>query len=113
MAMSDSDDRLIEDIRAALDADLDHVEPQTAVRLRAARMRALERAERPARDWTRFAPAGAFASACIVALVFMTARPDTPPIGMPEFEMLASGEDLELIEDLDFYEWLDSQDHAG
>lgn len=120
--------RLIARIRRHLDegaADLDHA---ALARLREAREAAVAAARpgsrgfrrgrsitgRPPGDW--LLPAGAFASvvATAVALGIMVAEPANGVAReMTDLEMLTGGEDMELYENLEFYQWLEDRERKG
>ena len=109
--------------RELLDAQGDNLDAATRSRLNQARQRALDEGLRPrARRWQW--PALALSCACGVVLVLglglRTAAPVieaepllAAPMSEPEYEMLVAGEDLELIENLEFYAWLDQQSLDG
>lgn len=111
--MSTKDDQLAAWARASLERDLDHPDEFTAARLRAIRLRALERTRGRSRWTQRLIPAATVAAAFIVALTFSIQR--TPPTASEPmvFDLLADSQDLELIEELEFYEWLERRDNAG
>ena len=113
-----------QDTRALLSAQVDDLDAATRSRLNQARQRALDEGLRSprARRWQW--PALALASACGVMLVLtLGLRMAAPviesepllaaPMSEPEYEMLVAGEDLELIENLEFYAWLDQQSLDG
>lgn len=60
-------------------------------------------------------PAGSVAAAVLVAGIwFGTLQPDTAPVQvasspMDDLELVAGAENFELIEELDFYAWLESE----
>lgn len=109
--------------RALLNAQVNDLDAATRSRLNQARQRALDVGLRPrARRWQW--PALALASACGVMLVLSLGLRTTAPVieaepllaapmSEPEYEMLVAGEDLELIENLEFYAWLDQQSLDG
>jgi len=115
--------RWAQDTRAQLDAGVDGLDAASRSRLNQARQRALDQGLRTrARRWRM--PAFALASACAVMLVIglglrmsaPVAEPEallSAPMSEPEYEMLVAGEDLELIENLEFYAWLDQQSLDG
>jgi hypothetical protein len=72
------------------------------------------RATRPAGDW--LVPAGAFASvlATAIALTLMVTEPgDGSAPEMDDVELLTAGEELELYENLEFYQWLQDREQTG
>jgi hypothetical protein len=117
-------------LRATFDASVDSLDARTLSRLNRSRQQAVEAAQRRPlwsgrRGWTTWAPLGALAAGVLVAVVVwrMPAEPQAPVIARavvapsvpavdpaPEpFELLSSGEDLELAAaaDLDFYAWVE------
>lgn len=111
--MTSSDESLENRVRDALDADIDSPDPLLQARLRAIRLNALDRARSRSRHFERWVPAGTVAAAIIVALTFSLSRPATIEMEVSDLELVAASPDIELIEDLEFYEWLESRDHAG
>lgn len=108
------DDRLEAEVRARLETDLDRDDELLNARLRAIRLKALERARRgPVRATDRFVPAATVAAALLLAITFSLQRAERTPDEPALFDLLADSQDLELIEDLEFYEWLDRDEHAG
>lgn len=111
--MTDADEQaLIERLRQRLDEQADGLDGAMLARLRAARARALEagRRRRPA----RWALAGLAAAATLVGAVILWQGWMPMPATPEDWEVLAAGDDLELIEELEFYDWLDTtQSPAG
>ena len=89
-------------------------------RLTQARHAAVEEARRSRvlRQWLAWAPAGALAAALVIAVVTLTgqpakqfpaaAAPGAEHSAMDDLELLAGSESFELLEDLEFYDWLDA-----
>ena len=122
----DIDAQLIESIRHRLDEEVDGLDSATLLRLEQARRLALAAAprphwrrmirlsNRPAGDW--LVPAGAFASvlATAVALTIMVAEPGSGSAReVDDVELLTAGEELELYENLEFYQWLQDREQTG
>ncbi len=63
------------------------------------------------RQWMRWAPATGVAAAAVVAVVVLTGRPPDdeliPLASASDFEILLDEESLEMLEELEFYSWLD------
>jgi hypothetical protein len=111
--------RLLDESAQALDA-------ATLSRLNRARQAALaQRTPRRRAAWV-FLPAG-LAGACALLLAVGVWHGRRAPTAMPaqaavaagangsavnagDLDMIASGDDLEMMQDLDFYAWLDEQD---
>ena len=122
------DAQLIEAIRHRLDEQADGLDSATLLRLAQARRLALAAAVEPQRRWRRMmrpsrrpvgdwlVPAGAFASvlATAVALTLMVAEPGNESARvMDDVELLTAGEELELYENLEFYQWLQDREQTG
>ena len=114
--MKRGDEYLVERWRSELDADLDNIDDVTTARLAQIRRNALSRPVARQSFIPRMAPAIAFAASAIVLAIFLRV-PDgpisqlDPDVVLMEI-VLAEGE-LELIEDLEFYRWLDANGNAG
>ena len=115
------EERWVERAREALDREAEGLDAATRSRLTRARSAAVEAAGRPARPRWLLAPALATALA-VVAVAGFWNRPGEPA-GAPEdtiptvagdqlvadLEILSADEDLELLADLEFYLWLESE----
>jgi len=108
--------------RAVFERSVADLDAGTRSKLTRARLRALRELERPAlaRQWLAgnaqtVAAALAVAAAGVGWLVVSTlSTPEAPmsPVGIAEvsdFELLLGDDDLELIEELEFYAWLEEQ----
>jgi uncharacterized glyoxalase superfamily metalloenzyme YdcJ len=62
-------------------------------------------------QWLRWGPATGVAAAAVVAVVVLTGRPPidelTPPATVSDFEILLDQESFEMLEELEFYSWMD------
>jgi hypothetical protein len=111
--LSEQEARLLEKARQSLLASEDRLDAATLSRLREARAKALEAADARSRgffripDWMRV---GAFATAAAAVMVFAIwvdpPKPELPVKAVDEFEMVLYADNLDLYEDMDFYEWL-------
>lgn len=105
-------------IKAALDAGLEQLDPSITARLREGRLKALEQATRPTFvQWLSGHPRqlAGFATAAVLLVMVMNWHPSRP--GMPEnrleeLELVAQQGSLEMYKDLDFYRWLAKNDAA-
>jgi len=101
---TDNDKALVEDIRQRLAQHADAVDEFTAARLAAARARALAQpSPSRARHWLALTGMGVAAAVLLAVLVVHQApRPDG------DWELLMSADDMDLVEELDFYAWLEA-----
>ncbi|MEW8506155.1 MAG: DUF3619 family protein [Candidatus Thiodiazotropha sp.] len=90
-----------------LDEHINHMDPLTAARLQAARKQALESRPRRAFGWLPVSTFAAAAAALIAVALWHQGNTLVSPQFNEDWELLASGEELELIEELEFYNWLE------
>lgn len=99
----------LDQVRKHLDAQIGELDELTRARLRAARLRALAA---PRRRSPRWLPA--FATAAVAALVLAVVLwPAPPEVQSPleDVDIVAAQEPLDLIDDYEFYEWLDETEN--
>jgi hypothetical protein len=105
--------------KAAFDESVDNLDGRTRSALTQARYAAVEElaGDKHSRAWKVWGPlSGVAAAALVLAVMFgpMWTTTQAPQGGgaMPleDFDIVADAENLELLEDLDFYAWLDSAD---
>lgn len=60
-------------------------------------------------QWGRWLPAAGVTAAAVVAVVMMQGTPvvESPVDELTDFEILISDDNLEMIEELEFYSWLE------
>lgn len=113
----DRESALAERVSALLDKDLARLDGRVAGRLAAARQAAVRRVPARARTGLRpfWVPAGAVAVAVLAAVVLLRVPPASDPgqEALFDLEVLSANEQLEMLENLDFYLWLSSNDQAG
>ena len=114
MAMTDKDYEWLEPIREDLRQSVESIDAATRSRLTRIRHQALAHAG--TRKFSSYKlPAAALATACLVlALVLTLPRPQPVQNEMlDDLDLITATESLELIEDLEFYEWLEAYDLPG
>ena len=98
--------------KTAFDESVDNLSGEIRSRLTQARHRALEEAAAPRVTRRLWLPAAGLTAAAVAAVVVITPRV-TQERGMPEsfasedLTMLLNDDDLELIENMDFYAWVE------
>lgn len=117
---SDHEARFLEKARLALRASEDRLDAATLARLRDARERAVDAAgERAAGvfripNWMR---AGAFATAAAAVILLAVwvdpAKQELPVRSPDELEIVLYADNMDLYEDMDFYEWLVEAGNGG
>ena len=108
------EDELRTQAKALFDDSVERLDAATLSRLNRGRQKALQEidAARPAGQWARWVPAGGLAAAAVVAVVVWQGTPvehSAPDAGaLTDFEMLLSEDSLDMLEDLEFYSWMDA-----
>lgn len=112
MMQSKSDEEFTRTVKQQLDASLAQVSPQTLRRLQTARQQALNGKVHTHRPWLafpRWVTAGGLATAAVAVLTVSlwvgVPRPQPPAVD-EELDRIATKEQMELYEDLEFFRWL-------
>jgi len=102
-------------VKSSLDEREAQIDTDTLRDLRLARHKALESLHKPRRLWQPVALAAVAATVAVVVVSLQLRQPKltvTPP-GMEDMALLSTGDDLDLYENLDFYQWLELEKHNG
>lgn len=120
MSGEDRDRVFVESLGKVLAEVEESTDAVTRMRLRSARFRALEAAEKPVPWYNRFPKwitAGGLATAMVIvmAISFWHSTDQQPKTAgqVEDLEIMATHEQLDLYKDLDFYRWLETVDNAG
>jgi hypothetical protein len=120
MINRENDDAFVERVRGLLDESEAHTDERIRMRLRSARLKALEAAEERQPWYTRFprwVTAGSIATAMVIILavsLWVGKGPAVMPQDQVEnLDLMTQKEQLELYKDLDFYRWLETDNNAG
>jgi len=116
--------QLAEQAKALFDDSVERLDAATLSRLNQGRQQALQelRDTGSGGEWARWVPAGGIAAAAVVAVVVWQGVPvehSAPAAGTAtDFEIMLSEDSLDMLEDLEFYSWmdtasLDSEDDVG
>ena len=109
--MNNSDDALQKRAKQLFDDSVDGLDAATLSRLNKARHAAIEASSRRLPPLLRWAPVGGLATAAAVALLLLLQSPAViePPADatIVDMEILLSEDNLEMLEDLEFYDWID------
>lgn len=118
--MTDPDDRdLTAGVSDSLDRSLGHLDAATLSRLNQARHHALavRRRRNIGLPWLTTGSVAAVAVAILASRLLLTSpaiqTDDMPLTGIDVAEFITAGEDLEMLEDLEFVAWMVAQDNAG
>jgi len=108
------EERLAADAKALFDDSVERLDAATLSRLNQGRQRALAAlgANRPGGQWARWVPAAGVAAAAVVAVVVWQAgapqRAAPGPDSATDFEILLSEDSFEMLEEFEFYAWIDA-----
>ncbi len=113
--MNRTDDQLIKEAKVAFDESVDGLDAATLSRLNRGRQAALANVGRRDQQWHRWMPATGVAAAVLLAVFGLRGPAEVDVITAPatDFEILLSEESIEMLEDLEFYSWLDTQELEG
>ena len=103
---SDNETEFMARLRQQLDRHAEQLDEATATRLRAARRRALEPSTQRTFRWLPVSGVAAAAAALLLVLVWQQHAGNLPGV-QEDWDILAGGEELDLIEELEFYDWLE------
>ena len=110
------DDQIIEKAKALFDDSVDSLDAATLSRLNQGRHRALAELQRASSvgPWLRWLPATGIAAAALLAVMVMRGPDGVDTIASPatasDFEMLLEEDSLDMLEELEFYYWLEASD---
>ena len=114
--MSTKDDKLLSTIRRELDTDLDRLDSSVLATLRHNRREVLRRPGGKLPLIARIAPAFAFAASMIMFVLLLrvpgySSLQVEPDNVLPQLDF--SDSEIELVDELEFFRWLDANGHAG
>ena len=117
--MSRKPDEFLNSVKQELDSSVHSLDGETRSKLAAARRKALEGHSSTSRNY--WLPAGGFALAAMLILAVTLRQPEAPmldeslPLALLEsgsdMEIITALDDPELLEDLEFFYWLEEGNH--
>jgi hypothetical protein len=116
MKKPNQDEMLARQAKDLFDESVGQLDAATLSRLNRGRHVALAELERtkPGGHWARWVPATGVAAAAVVAVVVWQGVPVEGPLPattpVTDFEILIGEDSLEMLEDLEFYSWIDPSD---
>jgi len=113
--MKRTDEQLAQQAKQSFDESVDRLDGATLSRLNRGRQAALSGADRRDAAWVRWMPATGVAAAVLLAVFTLRGPADMDVITAPstDLDILLSEESIEMLEDLEFYSWLDTEDLEG
>ena len=115
--MNEADDRFDKKSKATFDASVEELDAATLSRLNRGRHAALAELQRPRDQWSRWMPATGVAAAVVVAVMVLQSplavKEFPEPATVTDMEILLGEDSIEMLEDLEFYSWIDAVDMEG
>jgi hypothetical protein len=115
--MNEQRDTFEKGLKQAFDESVDALDAATLSRLNRGRHAALAELQRPRHQWSRWVPATGAVAAILVAVVVLqspTAIDDIAAVNsVTDMEILLGEDSIEMLEDLEFYSWLDIAESEG
>ncbi len=111
MSQIDQEKAFVSRLKQSLDQRLDKLDDETTTQLYAARQKALRSLPQSRPRWLAVGGWSAAAVSLLLVMVLWNTdgqSPDSPGF-IEDLELLSTNEDIEFIEDLDFYLWLDDE----
>ncbi|MGI9272412.1 MAG: hypothetical protein ACR2QT_11595 [Woeseiaceae bacterium] len=109
-----NDEKLATQAKDLFDDSVERLDAATLSRLNQGRHAALEQLHRgsAAGAWGRWVPLTGVAAAALITVMLVRGPEsvDLPSASVTDFEILLEGESLEMLEDLEFYSWLETTD---
>ncbi len=106
-----AEDAFAEKAKQRFDESVARLDGETQSRLNRSRHAALAELERARPAWIQWLPATGVAAAAVLAVVMWTGTPGTDDLADPavasDMEILLTEDSLEMLEDLEFYSWID------
>ena len=104
-------DEFAKQAKELFDESVDKLDAATLSRLNQGRHRALAELDREASSqgvWLRWVPVTGVAAAALVTVMVMNSQaPVEQPVTASDFEMLLEEDNLEMLDELEFYTWLE------
>ena len=116
MKKPNQDEKLVRQAKELFDNSVEELDAATLSRLNRGRHEALAELARskPVGRWVRWVPATGVAAAAVVAVVVWQGASVEGPLPsagpVTDFEILIGEESLEMLEDLEFYSWIEPSD---
>ncbi len=118
MIGEERENRFAAEVKSLLDRTAENLDERTCRRLQAIRAEALETPQKAYRRFflpLRWVTAGALATACGVFGLFFwlnTSPGDLPVSHAEDLEIITSNDQMDLYQNLDFYEWLATKENG-
>ena len=110
--MKKSDEKFVQDAKTLFDDSVEELDGATLSTLNQGRHRALAELQAQPAPWLRWAPAAGMATAALVVAMIIVPEPTEvdmlPATAVTDMDILLGEDSIEMLEDLEFYAWLDA-----
>ncbi|MGI9233788.1 MAG: hypothetical protein ACR2RD_09180 [Woeseiaceae bacterium] len=115
--MNEQRDTFEKKMKDRFDESVEALDAATLSKLNQSRHAALAQLQRPRSQWSRWMPATGAVAAILVAVVVLqspTAVDDVAAVtSVTDMEILLGEDSIEMLEDLEFYSWIDVAESEG
>ena len=113
--MKQTDEDFSRKAKEAFDTSVEQLDAATLSKQNRGRLEALAELQQPARQWSYWMPATGVAAAVLVAIVMVQAPNGVEeiPTAVSDMEILLGEDSIEMLEELEFYSWIDTVDLEG
>jgi hypothetical protein len=108
--MKKSDEEFAREAKTLFDESVDKLDGATLSTLNQSRHKAIAEMHARPTQWLRWVPAAATATVALLAVMVILPDPagnQTMPAELVDMEILLGEDSIEMLEDLEFYEWID------
>jgi hypothetical protein len=119
MSERDDDEQMVKRAKRLFDQSVEAIDGQTLSKLNRGRQQALNklRPQSGLRNLASWAPATGAAAAAVVALVLWSGNRPPSDLAAPatatDFEILLDEDSLDMLQELEFYSWIDLDSDSG
>ena len=115
--MNEQHDAFEKQLKETFDESVDSLDGATLSKLNRGRHEALAQLQKPRQQWSRWMPATGAVAVILVAVVVLqtpSAIDDVAGIAtVTDMEILLGEDSIEVLEDLEFYSWIDMAEAEG
>ena len=115
--MNETNESFEKTLKATFDESVDSLDAAALSRLNRNRHAALAELERPRRRWSVWMPATGAAAAVLLSFVLLQSPGDIGDVAetasVTDMEILLGEDSIEMLEDLEFYSWIDIAETDG
>ena len=112
--MNEQHDAFEKQLKETFDESVDALDGATLSKLNRSRQEALAQLQKPRHQWSRWMPATGAVAAILVAVVVLQTPPAIDDVAgiatVTDMEILLGEDSIEMLEDLEFYSWIDTVD---